>query len=41
MGQVRADKEKVIEEIAAAGFVLIDDKAFLQTNYFLEFCKVE
>lgn len=36
-----ANKEKVIEEIAAAEFVLIDDKLILRTNYFLEFGKVE
>jgi len=37
LGHVRADKETVIEEIDAAGFELVDDKAFLQDNYFLRF----
>ena len=41
MGHVRADKEKVIEEITSAGFVQIDDKPLLRANYFLEFRKVE
>ena len=41
MGHVRADRQKVLEEITAAGFVLIDDKPLLDTNYFLEFRKVE
>lgn len=41
MGHVRASKNRVIEEITRAGFVLIDDKPLLRTNYFLEFRKVE
>ena len=41
MGHVRANREKVIEEITSAGFVLIDDKALLRVNYFLEFRKAE
>jgi predicted methyltransferase len=41
MGHVRADKNKVIEEITSAGFVLIDDKSLLEANYFLEFRKIE
>ncbi len=41
MGHVRANKNKVIEEITSAGFVQIDDKPFLHANYFLEFRKVE
>ena len=41
MGHVRANKDKVIEEIISAGFVLIDDKPILRSNYFLEFRKVE
>ena len=40
MGHVRADKKKVIDEITSAGFVLIDDKPLLRSNYFLEFGKV-
>ncbi|MGB5396357.1 MAG: methyltransferase domain-containing protein [Gammaproteobacteria bacterium] len=41
MGHVRADMKKVIDEITSAGFVLIDDKPLLRTNYFLEFRKLE
>ena len=41
MGHVRADKKRVIDEISSAGFVLIDDKALLRSNYFLEFRKVD
>ena len=41
MGHVRANKEKVIEEITSAGFVLLDDKPVLRSNYFLEFAKVD
>ena len=40
MGHVRANKDKVIDEVSSAGFVLIDDKPLLRTNYFLEFGKV-
>jgi len=41
MGHVRANKQKVIEEISSAGFVLKDDKSLLRVNYFLEFRKGE
>lgn len=41
MKHVRASKDKVIEEITSAGFVLIDDKPFLRANYFLVFRKAE
>ncbi len=41
MGHVRANKQKVIKEITAAGFVQIDDKPLLSVNYFLEFRKVK
>jgi len=41
MGHVRANKEKVIEEITSAGFVQIDDKPLLSVNYFLEFRKAK
>jgi predicted methyltransferase len=40
MGHVRANRKKVIEEITAAGFVLIDDKPLLRASYFLEFRKI-
>lgn len=40
MGHVRADKNKVIDEITSAGFALVDDKPLLRSNYFLEFRKV-
>jgi hypothetical protein len=39
MGHVRANRERVIEEITSAGFVLIDDKPLLRVNYFLEFLR--
>ena len=39
MGHVRAGKERVIEEVTAAGFHLIDDKPLLRTNYYLVFSK--
>ena len=39
MGHVRANKDKVIDEVSSAGFVLIDDKPLLRTNYFMEFGK--
>jgi len=39
MGHVRAGKQQVIKEIAAAGFYLIDDKPLLRTNYYLVFSK--
>ena len=39
MGHVRADKKRVLDEITSAGFVLIDDKPLLRSNYFLEFRK--
>ena len=41
MRHVRADKDRVIEEITSAGFVQIDDKPLLRANYFLEFRKLE
>lgn len=41
MGHVRANRAKVIDEITAAGFVLLDDKPLLRVNYFLEFARVE
>jgi len=41
MGHVRANKQKVVDEITSAGFVQIDDKPLLRENYFLEFRKVE
>lgn len=39
MGHVRANKDKVIDEITSAGFELIEDKPLLRVNYFLEFRK--
>jgi len=39
MGHVRADRETVIGEITAAGFVLERTHHFLRENYFLEFRK--
>jgi hypothetical protein len=36
---VRANKETVIREIEAAGFRLIDDRKFMQQNYFVRFVK--
>jgi ubiquinone/menaquinone biosynthesis C-methylase UbiE len=39
MGHVRGNKAQVIDEVQAAGFRLVDDKALLRTNYFLEFVK--
>ncbi len=39
MGHVRANRLRVIDEVVAAGFRLIDDKPMLRTNYFLEFVK--
>jgi len=39
MGHVRAEKEKVIEEIESIGFKLIDDNNQLKQNYFLSFSK--
>ena len=41
MGHVRANRERVIEEITSAGFILLDDKPLLRVNYFLEFAKAE
>ena len=41
MGHVRANKDRVIEEITSAGCLRIEDKPFLRVNYFLEFRKVE
>jgi len=39
MGHVRGDKALVINEVQDAGFRLVDDRALLQTNYFLLFKK--
>ncbi|SCZ52206.1 class I SAM-dependent methyltransferase [Thiohalomonas denitrificans] len=39
-GHVRAKKTTVIEEIESAGFELIEDRDFLEKNYFLRFRKV-
>lgn len=39
MGHVRADRETVIAEVGAAGFVLERTHGFLRENYFLEFRK--
>ncbi len=39
MGHVRGNKAQVIEEVQAAGFRLVADKALLRTNFFLEFVK--
>lgn len=39
MGHVRANRHTVVDEITSAGFVLLDDKPLLRTNYFLEFSK--
>lgn len=41
MGHVRAGKQRVIEEVTAAGFGLIDDKPLLRTNYYLVFMKLD
>lgn len=41
MGHVRANQNTVIDEITSAGFVLLDDKPLLRSNYFLEFRKAE
>ena len=39
MRHVRGNRARVIEEMQAAGFRLVDDKPLLRTNYFLEFVK--
>jgi len=39
MEHVRGNKARVIQEIQAAGFRLVDDKPLMRTNYFLEFAK--
>ena len=39
MGHVRGNKAQVTEEVQAAGFRLVADKALLRTNFFLEFVK--
>ena len=39
MGHVRGNKTRVIQEVQAAGFRLVDDKPLMRTNYFLEFVK--
>lgn len=41
MQHVRGNKQQVIQELQDAGFTLLDDKALLKTNYFLEFVKSE
>ena len=41
MGHVRANKDKVIDEITKAGFQLIDDNPRLRTNYYLVFSKLD
>lgn len=39
MGHVRADRNRVIQEITHAGFRFIEEKPVLRTNYFLVFEK--
>lgn len=39
MEHVRAGKEETIREIEAAGFRLVEDRALMQTNFFLRFLK--
>ena len=39
MRHVRGNKARVIEEVEAAGFRLVDDQPLLRTSYFLEFSK--
>jgi ubiquinone/menaquinone biosynthesis C-methylase UbiE len=39
MGHVRGNKTRVIQELQAAGFRLVDDKPLMRSNYFLEFVK--
>ena len=39
MDHVRAGKEITIKEIEAAGFRLMEDRALMQTNFFLRFVK--
>ena len=39
MGHVRANKEKVINEVESIGFKLIADKNILERNFFLSFVK--
>jgi ubiquinone/menaquinone biosynthesis C-methylase UbiE len=39
MSHVRGNQARVIKEIQAAGFRLVDDKPLMRTNYFLEFIK--
>ena len=39
MGHVRANKDKVINEVESIGFKLTDDKNILQGNFFLSFSK--
>lgn len=39
MEHVRTDKKTVIQEIEAAGFRLVDDRALMKTNFFLRFVK--
>jgi hypothetical protein len=39
MGHVRGNKTRVIQELQAAGFRLVDDKPLMRSNFFLEFVK--
>ena len=39
MSHVRGNKARVIEEVEAAGFLLVGNKPLMRTNYFLEFSK--
>jgi ubiquinone/menaquinone biosynthesis C-methylase UbiE len=41
MQHVRADRDTVIREIRAAGFRFVEDKAVLDSNYFLVFRKAD
>ena len=41
MHHVRGNRQQVIQELHEADFKLVDDKALLTTNYFLEFIKSE
>jgi 3-mercaptopyruvate sulfurtransferase SseA/precorrin-6B methylase 2 len=41
LGHVRAGQEVVVKEIESAGFKQVEEKKFLQENYFLVFDKVE
>ena len=41
MGNVRAGKDAVIEEVTDAGFCLVDDLPLFRTNYYLVFRKLD